>query len=257
MEYIELRKIPSLLGLKKGDVVQISSDITDLWKVTKKNEGKFDLNAFIDEILAIIGPEGTLLIPTFNWDFCKGKCFDYKKTPSQTGFLGSIALRRKDFKRTHHALYSFAVAGKDADLLFSIDNKDSFGPDSPFAYLERVDAVNITIGIPTGKSFTLVHYIEEKVGIPYRYIKDFTAEYIDENGVKTTRTYSMNVRDLDMDVVMLHEAHDQLLEERQAIEKKDINGVRFEIGRLSKMLPPFEEDVKYNHSLHICNYKGQ
>ena len=43
-----------------------------------------------------VGKNGTIFIPTYNWDFCKGKTFHYKKTRSQSGSLGNIALKRKD-----------------------------------------------------------------------------------------------------------------------------------------------------------------
>ena len=81
-----------------------------------------------------------------------------------------------------------------------MENKDSFGQDSLFAYLKEVKAKNIFIDVSYQNSLlcALCRRMEGKV--PYRYVKDFTAGYIDEQGIEETRTYSMFVRDADMDV---------------------------------------------------------
>ena len=50
-----------------------------------------------------------ILFPTFNWDFCKGKSFNYNNTRSMTGSLSNVALKRPDFKRSKNPIYSFAV----------------------------------------------------------------------------------------------------------------------------------------------------
>ena len=158
-DYISYKKIPSVLKIEKGDVILLTSDITDLFLQCQENGEIMDVNILLDNFQEAIGEEGTLLVPTYNWGFCQGKAFDYKKTPSKTGAIGNAALRRKDFTRTKHPIYSFAVWGKDAVKLAAMDNIESFGPDSPFAYLEQVDAKNVFIGASLRNSFTYIHYI--------------------------------------------------------------------------------------------------
>ena len=93
------------------------------------------------------------------------------------------ALSRDDFARTKHPIYSFAVWGKGKEELCAMDNKSSFGIDSPFTYMTNHEFKNLFIDKDLGHSFVYVHYVEEQVGnIPYRYLKDFTADYIDEDG---------------------------------------------------------------------------
>jgi len=43
---------------------------------------------------------------------------------------------------------------------------------------------------------TFHHHIEEIMSAPYRYIKNFTGDYIDFCGRKSQKTYSIYVRDL-------------------------------------------------------------
>ena len=158
-DYISYKMIPSVLKIEKGDVVLLTSDITDLFLQCQDNGEILDVNILLDHFKEAVGEEGTLLIPTYNWGFCQGKPFDYKKTPSKTGAIGNAALRRKDFIRTKHPIYSFAVWGKDADKLVAMDNIESFGSDSPFAYLEQVNAKNVFIGASLRNSFTYIHYM--------------------------------------------------------------------------------------------------
>jgi len=107
------------LKIREGDKIVITSDILKLLIKSRAKKIKFDPNEFIDIIKKKIGKQGTLLIPTFNWDFFKGKIFYSNKTLSQSGALGNIALRRKDFSRTFNPVYSFAVTGKDKKKLCS------------------------------------------------------------------------------------------------------------------------------------------
>jgi len=68
--------------LNKGDVILIHSNILPI--LYKHANEKKDLqkvaNKLIDILIDIVTEEGTILLPTFNWDFCKGKPFNYKKT---------------------------------------------------------------------------------------------------------------------------------------------------------------------------------
>ena len=114
-EYISYQQIPIVMGIKRGDTVLLTSDITDLYLQCQEHGEQFDPNILLDKFQEAVGEEGTLLIPTYNWGFCKGKTFNYLRTPSKTGAIGNAALRRKDFVRTKHPIYSFAVWGKDAD----------------------------------------------------------------------------------------------------------------------------------------------
>lgn len=256
-DYISYKKIPSVLKIEKGDVILLTSDITDLFLQCQANGEILDVNILLDNFQEAIGEEGTLLIPTYNWGFCQGKAFDYKKTPSKTGAIGNAALRRKDFTRTKHPIYSFAVWGKDAVKLAEMDNIESFGPDSPFAYLEQVDAKNVFIGASLRNSFTYIHYIEQKLKAPYRFSKVFRSHYIDQDKVDTVRDYSMYVRDLDLDVVCAPNPFVDILYANQVVQHGLINGVPYEVIRFSEVTPYIQNDILYNRSKNLCKYKGQ
>ena len=256
-DYISYKKIPSVLKIEKGDVILLTSDITDLFLQCQENGEIMDVNILLDNFREAIGEEGTLLVPTYNWGFCQGKAFDYKKTPSKTGAIGNAALRRKDFTRTKHPIYSFAVWGKDAVKLAEMDNIESFGPDSPFAYLEQVNAKNVFIGASLRNSFTYIHYIEQKLGAKYRYSKKFKSHYIDQNKVDTVKEYAMYVRDLDLGVVCAPDPFVDTLYANHIVQHGHINGVPYEVIRFNDVTPFIQEDILHNKSKNLCRYHGQ
>jgi len=258
MEYINFLDIPSRWGLHKGDVVLLTSDIVRMGYVAMKNRERINLDAFLDRVLDEIGDEGTLMLPTYNWDFCHGIPFDYFKTPCKTGSLGTAALKRRDFKRTKHAIYSFAVAGKYQTLLCEMDNISSFGPDSPFSFLEMMKAKNVIIDVNLTHCFTYVHYIEERVGVNnYRYPKNFTAGYRDEVGAESIRTYSMLVRDLNDYYETEFGPLEEELKEKGIMQVMDINGIPYRIVDLFKSSFVIKNDILNNQSRKLCKHKWQ
>ena len=133
------------LNITKGDILYVASDITQILLYYKSKKISFNPNEFIDYLYLKVGDEGTLLFPTFNWDFLRGKTFDYNNTPSMSGSLSKIALKRGDFLRTKHPIYSFAVKGKDKEQLFNLDDKSGWGKNSIFAYFHENSAKNLFI----------------------------------------------------------------------------------------------------------------
>lgn len=256
-EYVKLKDLAKQFSLQRGDTVMVSSDLKRLLYECVTREDDTDMNLLLDGIIDIIGPEGTLFIPTFNWDFCKGKTFDYYKTPCKTGSLGKTALKRSDFKRTKHPIYSFAVWGKDQEELCNRDYQSSFGIESPFTYCKDHNAKNLFIDVECQHSFTFVHYVEEQVGISYRYLKDFTADYIDENGTVSKRTYSMNVRDLDKDIYITIYPFEEEFIKAKAARRFQVNGIDMKEIEMGKVYPMIADDVKNNKSRKICTYSGQ
>lgn len=258
MSHICYKDIASKLDINPNGTLLISSDITALAKNAIEHGEFFDPNIFIDSFIEQIGENGTLLFPTYNWDFCKGKTFDYNKTPCMTGVLGKVALKRNDFIRTRHPIYSFAVWGKDKDYLYSLANKDSFGIDSPFAYLYDSKAQNLMINSDLKDSLTFVHYVEEQSGgVEYRFNKDFTSGYIDEKGAEDIRTYSMFVRNLDLDVVNTINPLEELFARSNVIKFSIINNILFRMLDLNGSYNIILNDILHNKSKSICTYKGQ
>lgn len=258
MSYIPLKDLASHLRLKEGDRVYVTSDVKQLLYDLIQNGDETDLQILIDSMIRIIGPEGTLVFPTFNWGFCKGEAYDHYKTPGKTGSLGKLALKRDDFKRTKHPIYSFAVWGKGQEEMCAMDNYSSFGKDSPFAYMVNNGFRNLFIDKDLQHSFVFVHYVEETVGpVPYRYLKEFSADYTGEDHVTRKAKYAMNVRDLDLDVENVIYAYEPEFEEQGVMQRFFINGLEYKLIELQGAFPIIAEDILHNRSRKLCTYIGQ
>lgn len=247
METFNYNCLINTLPIKKGAAIDIVSDLFNITKKCWSAGKKFDPNDLIDALCSAVGKDGTVLIRTFSWDFCHGKGFDAKRTLSQVGALGNVALKRSDFRRTKHPIYSWMVWGKYQDFLCSLEETDAFGMNSVFAWEDaNPDALQINIGSPSTNGVTLFHYVEELVGVPYRYIKEFTDKYTDETGKESIRTYSMYVRNLNYEIVTKDAAYNSVLEDKGIKTNGIYEGIEISSYAISKLCRVYEDDFRKN-----------
>ncbi len=244
------------IGVREGDTLFISSDITFLMYNAMQSKYNGGLDGIIDLLQELVGTSGNLIFPTYNWGFCKGKKFDYDKTPSETGSLTECARRRSDFVRTQHPFYSCAVWGKDRDLLYNNNYRDSFGPESIFAWLERKGAKNLFINVPYEHSATFIHFVEERCGVPYRFIKEFTAEYKHPDGHESRETYSMFVRPLDQDVENTSAPMGEIFQKKGAVCETMFGDSYLRLLDMRQAFALVEQDIRFNNSGRISTYPG-
>lgn len=246
-------------GIKRGDVLLVSSDVSQVIlnlcggvEYFNKKTAKKICNDIIDTLQHLIGIEGTLLFPTYNWMWCKGKPFIYEKTLGETGALGNVALKRDDFKRTKHPIYSFAVWGKDMNMLSNLENIDSWGLDSAFNYLYVNKAKNLFIDVIDFYTFT--HFVEESVGVDYRYIKEFRANYV-INNVISERVYTMYVRNLNLNFENSSVKLLKLLENSSCLNYFECLDVKCGIIDMYKSFDIIKKDIINNNSKNLIKYK--
>ena len=247
MDAIKLKNILLNLGLTEGDIVLVASDIRKLL-ITSRQKGVMILPTDIIDILQeIITPEGTLLFPVYNWDFCSGKGFNYSQSPGKTGTLGNAALSNDSFRRTKHPIYSFAVWGNCAKELYELTNTDSFAPNSPFGFLHKRQAKMLMVDVACQNSLTFVHYVEQAHNVPYRFLNTFTGEYTDSDGSTSCRAYSMFVRKLDQGIVTNLSGLESLLVKNGSMRLLYDNGIRFGyIDNLATVYETIAKDIEHN-----------
>ncbi|MCI5955165.1 MAG: AAC(3) family N-acetyltransferase [Lachnospiraceae bacterium] len=245
--------------IQKGDCLYVVSDMMELAKHEKCFGRRLVMDEVIDKLQELVGEQGTLLFPTFNWDFCKGVAFDYYKTPSRTGALSKAALKRADFQRTAHPIYSFAVWGKFRDELMADKSVDSFGKGTIFEKMFDWDAKVLDIGVTPLQGVTYVHHVEQMVGVPYRYDKAFTADYTDATGVCEKRTYRMYVRDLVKDPQYVKDFLPlaEKLQKEGIILSEEYDNVDCHTMKIRELDGPVREEILENDSRNLYRYHGQ
>jgi aminoglycoside 3-N-acetyltransferase len=165
---------------------------------------------------------GTLIMPTFNFDFNKGQAWDVRTTPSKMGVLTEIVRQDPRAKRVFHPFYSFAILGKHAEMLGSLRYKSAYERGSVFGKLRDLDGKIMVIGLSYNDSMTFFHHIEQMEGVDYRFLKQFTGQVTDANGTTYTDTFEMLVRDIDKGVLTMVDPMGNLMEEQGVIKSAQI-----------------------------------
>ncbi len=204
------------LGVEQGDSLLVHSSYKSFGGV----EG--GPQTVIDALLDVLGEEGTLIMPTFNFDFCKGKPWDVRNTPSHMGILTELVRQDPRSKRVFHPIYSFAIIGRHADFLTRERYKSSYGENSVFAKLRQLDGKIMVVGLSYNDSMTFFHHVEEMEGVDYRYMKEFTGLVTDEEGNTYEDTFTMLVRDIERGVHTMVDPMGALMEEAGVIQVRKI-----------------------------------
>lgn len=252
--YLPYQEIAAAVGIRRGDRVYLSSDVLALAWTAKQHGEHFSADALIDSFQKQITEEGTLLIPTFHFDFSNQGSYDYRNTPCTAGALGNAALQRADFKRTAHPMHSFCVWGRDQKMLCAMHNSNSFGCDSPFAYMHHNHVIQIMLGTDYQRSMTFVHYVEAMADVPYRFLKSFTGTYIDENGTASIRTYEYPARNLSLGSTEQFNRIGQRLEEAGIAQRFVINGISIQKVDLTESYPLIYHDAAYNRCRNLYDF---
>ena len=217
-------------GLNKGDNVLLHSNIKRTFFYFKKKFKDLKIGDYFESILNIILPNGTLVLPTFNFDFNRGITFDYFKTKSQMGSLTEFARTSKLSYRTLNPVYSFAVIGNLSKKFYDIDNKSWYSNQSPFKILNDYNFKIFILDLDDNHSMTFVHYCEEYFQVNYRFYKGFNGYYIGPDGKKSYKTYMGYVRKIDEGIVTNCNPASDILWERNLYKGQKPfvgNGLRF------------------------------
>jgi aminoglycoside N3'-acetyltransferase len=148
---------------------------------------------YLTALQSVIGNSGTVVVPTFNFDFCHGAPFDPDQTPSKgMGAFSEWVRRCPDAHRSHHPMQSVAAIGRYAEDLAGRDTPSAFDDQSPFDRMLALDFKLLLLGAEI-QAVSMVHYSEQRAHVPYRYWKDFSGKVkIDKHW--EDRTYRMFVR---------------------------------------------------------------
>ena len=164
------------IGIEQGDLLFMHSSLKSLGYV----EG--GPNTVISALLKSLGPEGTLLVPTYPlrgtmYRTCQKKnyIFDLKKSSTELGAIPSAFLKQKNIVHSIHPTHSISAIGKyakEATEKHHIGNK-TYGENSPWGTMVELNGKYMGIGISLGPT-TQYQYIEDIMGkqFPIKVIVD-------------------------------------------------------------------------------------
>jgi aminoglycoside 3-N-acetyltransferase len=236
------------LGVEAGDTLLVHSSYKSLGEV----EG--GPQTVIRALETTLGAAGTLIMPTFNFDFNKGVPWDVRKTRSKMGALTEVVRVDPRAKRVFHPFYSFAVLGKHAEMLGSLRYKSAYERNSVFGKLRDLDGKIMVIGLSYNDSMTFFHHIEQMEGVDYRFLKQFTGEVTDENGNTYTDTFEMLVRDLDKGVMTMVNPMGALMEQAGIVKIRKIGEADVKLMKANEVYGFTAREMKRDpHLLYYIN----
>jgi aminoglycoside N3'-acetyltransferase len=178
----EFRQALAAVGVGPGSGVMVHSALFALGLLQGAEPS--DIPATLaGELLGYLGPEGTVVAPTYTYD---DHSFFDRFRARQMGQLSEFIADREDACRTGHSIISVAAVGGRSREVCAADGLSAFGPDGPFEAMAAMDFTLLLLGADM-QAVTLVHVAEERARVPYRFFKEFPGE----------KPYVMFVRDLE------------------------------------------------------------
>ncbi|MFH0793452.1 MAG: AAC(3) family N-acetyltransferase [bacterium] len=164
------------IGIRSGDVVVLHSSFKSLGGV---EGGAVVVSRAMRDVL---GPSGTLLMPTFTYSLpmWNQPPYDARKSPSRVGAVTEAFRSESDVVRSNHPTHSVAAAGRLAeDLTRGHREATALGSDSPFGRAYRLGAKILMLGCDQ-ISNSSIHLCEVLANLPYNSVA-FTPKQNYEN----------------------------------------------------------------------------
>lgn len=177
------------IGIKSGDHVLVHSSLS---KIGHLANGP---STIIEALLAVIGHNGNLLMPTspnnvLQLDYIKhNKNFDVLATPSKTGAITECFRQWKGAVRSAHPTEPVSVLGPLA-IEYTKDHLGAMTPyqsDSPFGKLAKNNGKILYIGVTFDNAGTSLHTLEDAIPdfkFPVYHAELFEVTITDEKGQK-------------------------------------------------------------------------
>lgn len=175
-------------GMHEGSVVFIQSRWAEFYNCTSEPA------ELIDEILKVIGPEGTLAMACMPM-MREGKLFNVKRTPTNAGLLAEVFRKYPGVIRSINIQHSVCAIGKQADYLVSEHHlsETPWDKKSPYYKLSEFNALLFGFGLGKYWVGTTMHCVDSLLKGEVSYYTDMfypdktEYRYIDYD--KTEKSY--------------------------------------------------------------------
>lgn len=231
------------VGIEAGDSIFVHSDLKSFGKIDITTTKKEFLGLFIESLSDRVGTDGNIIMPAFSYSFCENEIYETKETPSKVGILTEYFRELKGVQRSTDAIFSVAAIGPDKDYFTDV-GKNCFGKRSVF---EKLYDRNVKI-VFLGETFdmTYLHFIEQKHGVPYRFIKEFSGKIKQKNTLEDLVFY-FSVRSWERNVIYDLEGIANFLESKDVLKKVRLGASKIRVVRAADVFTQiknrFEDDV--------------
>jgi aminoglycoside 3-N-acetyltransferase len=237
------------VGIGLGDKLFIHSDLRSFGKVNPQISKEEYLGAFVEVLINLVGKEGTIIMPTFSYSFCKGEIYNPKETLSTVGSLTEYFRQLPDVMRTIDPIFSVATWGDNKESYMNV-GFNCFGDKSIFKKIHDEDFKILFLGETF--DMTYLHFIEQSFGVPYRYIKKFTGKIKIDNKLKEY-TFDYYVRDLEQNSTYDLERIADFLESKGVLKKASLGFSQIKVVGTRDVREKIIEELKENNKFLLKN----
>jgi aminopeptidase-like protein/aminoglycoside N3'-acetyltransferase len=186
------------VGIGRGDVVYFQVCHETLGEAANSVTDGALCELLKEGLEEVIGPNGTLVAPSYTFSFCRQQVFDPDSTPTVVGPWNTFVafpefLRRMPgAMRSCDPIFSNVAVGPRAEELMGRVPPVCLGDDSIHARLRRAGGKICILGVGLYEAI-FRHYVESVSRVPWRFDKLFTGK-IRERGVERKEGWLYNVR---------------------------------------------------------------
>jgi aminopeptidase-like protein/aminoglycoside N3'-acetyltransferase len=186
------------VGIDRGDIVFFQVCIDSLGKPKDCSTAEQLCEMLWGALKEVLGPCGTVLVPTYTFSFCRQQVFDIDQSATVSGGWNTFVEFPEYFRRLPNAIRSsdpiFSTAGigpRAAGILSDLP-RVCLGEDCVHDRLWRAGGKICILGVGLYESI-FTHHMEAVSRVPWRYDKLFTG-YVRENGKLRKEGWIYNVR---------------------------------------------------------------
>ena len=190
------------LGITQGDSLFVTTGLGFLGRLRGVLSLQELCKAHLNCIQEIIGPSGTLIVPTYSYSFGKeggieNNIFDVSLTLSAIGDFPNYVINEDGFLRTHDPMMSVCIWGLHAKHLAKDLPQSSYGIGCLFERLLNLENMKcLSVGLGTNWT-PFIHYFDYVNRFEYRYDKLFMGSIYDNSKLlhrNVTWNYSVPAR---------------------------------------------------------------
>lgn len=159
----ELAALLRALGLRAGDRAFVHAFVASLGFV---EGGLFGIHAAFRDVL---GPGGTLVVPTFTSSYRRGEVYDIVASRSFNGAFSEHLRGLPGVMRSLDPLFSFAAEGPDAEELLRRRGSNCFGAGSGYEQLFSAGVKFVGLGVHWDQGYSFMMHLERLAEVPYRF----------------------------------------------------------------------------------------
>jgi len=160
------------VGVSGGDILYIQTDLRAPGLIIGVRTKTEFCETYLKAILDAIGPDGTIVVPTFTPQVARhDQDFIWEETPTTLGLFPEFIRAQPESLRSLHPLHSVTALGTARDQICANNTQTDFGWGSPYHRMLEARAKILTIGVSPSFAVAIANLLEAMCCLPYNYNK--------------------------------------------------------------------------------------